>query len=432
MLTRYHRIFPQPEQPGHVVLFSTKTAATLLVPATLVGEIGRGALSDEDSALLSKHGFLVESAEAEKREMLTFLGELVALEQAFRPTIVLNLDCNLACAYCFEGTRKGSHYLSEQTADRLLAFVRDHGLPGRQEVNVTFYGGEPLLSFERMISLAEGSGALAAAAGIPFGFSLITNGTLLTRDRVEKLRPLGLKSASVTLDGPRETHDAARPYRDGRGSYGVILANLREVAGLVDLQVGGNYTRENWREFPRLLDDLAAKGLSPDVVSKVKFDPVVQEREGIAPPDFHGGCTSINESWIYEASACLREEISRRGYRTPRIMPAICMVDFPGQMVIGPDGAIWKCSGLIGRKQYQAGDLEHGLADVGRSHNLDSWKNDVCLACAYLPLCFGGCRYLKLLRDGEIAGTDCRAPYFDAVLEKMVVQDSRYGVGDRR
>ncbi|MHB8835991.1 MAG: geopeptide radical SAM maturase [Candidatus Methylomirabilia bacterium] len=426
MLTWYCRIFSSPEHPGKVVLFSTRTAATLLVPASLIDEIGRDSLSAADRAILAAHGFLVEDAAAEKREMRSFLSDLAAMDKVFKPVVVLNLDCNLACTYCFEGQRKGKLYLSEQTADQLLAFIRDNGIPGRQEVNVTFYGGEPLLSMERMVSLSGRIGVLAAAAGIPFSFSMITNGTLLTRRNVQMLRPLGLRSVSVTLDGPRDTHDAVRPFRSGNGSYDAILRNLKEVHDLVDLKIGGNYQRENYREFPRLLDDLAANGLTPAVISHVRFDPVVRERDGIAPPDFHGGCTTINESWIYEASIFLREEILRRGYRISRIMPAICMVDFPGQMVIGHDGGIYKCSGLIGRKEFQIGDLEHGITDVGRSHNLGSWKNDTCLSCPYLPLCFGGCRYLKLLRDGDMSGVDCRKPYFDAVLEPLVMQDLRH------
>lgn len=428
-LTRYCRVFFLPEYPRSAVLFSTRTAATLLVPASLVEQIDRGTLPAEDQATLDDHGFLVESVETERREMLTFLADLVALDKVFKPTIVLNRDCNLGCTYCFEGTRKGKHYISDRTAEQLLSFVRDHGLPGREDVHAIFYGGEPLLSLERMVSLAEGIGELAASVGIPFGFSLITNGTLLTRRTVEILRPLGLRTASVTLDGPRETHDAARPYRSGAGSYDTILANLRDVRDLVDIQIGGNYQRENHRDFPRLLDELADNGLTPSVVSKVKFDPVVRERDGIAPPDFSGGCTSINEPWIFEASVFLREAILRRVYRTPRIMPMVCMVDFPGQIVIDHDGSIYKCSGLIGRKECRIGDVAHGLGDTRRVHDLDSWKKDECLACAYLPLCFGGCRYLSLLRTGTAAGLDCRKEYFDAVLERLVLQDIEYGVG---
>ncbi|HWR97886.1 MAG TPA: SPASM domain-containing protein, partial [Candidatus Methanoperedens sp.] len=342
-----------------------------------------------------------------------------------------------------EGSRKGKHYLSERTADRLLRHLEHLALPGREELNVTFYGGEPLLSFERMLALARRMRALCDAGGIPFRFSLITNGTLLTRARVARLRPLGLKSASVTLDGPRETHDAARPFRSGAGSFDLIVRNLREVADLVDLQIGGNFTRENHRGFPRLLDDLAAAGLTPGAISQVRFDPVIQERAGIAHADFHGGCTTLDEPWHCEASVWLREEILRRGYRTGRIMPARCMMDVPGHPVVNHDGVLYPCPGLIGREEFRMGTIDDVPAQT-RSPGTDArsagdarprslpapraWHNETCLACAYLPLCLGGCRYMSLLRTGSADGVDCRKAYFDAVLEQLVLQDIRYGV----
>ncbi len=456
-LTSYCRVFPSCGDPAHAILFSTRTAAALLVPSSLVDAVGRGGGSAEERATLAEHGFLVESAEAERREMLGFLDELNALDRAYRPLVVLNLDCNLACAYCFEGTRKGRHYLSGPTAERLLRHLENHALPGREELDVTFYGGEPLLSTELILSLAPRMRALCDAAGASFSFSLITNGTLLTRERLAKLRPLGLRSASVTLDGPRESHDAARPFRSGAGSYDAILRNLRESAGLFDLQIGGNFTRENCAQFPRLLDDLLAAGLTPAAVSQVRFDPVFREREEIAPADFHGGCTTLDEPWLCEASVFLRGEILRRGYRTGRVMPSRCMMDVPGSPVINWDGALYPCPGLIGREQFKLGTLgetlpgrdprpgwrggAEGGAPGGRTEGSttgvrsdraptpQNWHNEQCLSCAYLPLCFGGCRYLTLLRTGSTAGVDCRRAYFDAVLERLVLQEIGCGVG---
>jgi uncharacterized protein len=90
------------------------------------------------------------------------------------------------------------------------------------------------------------------------------------------------------------------------------------------------------------------------------------------------------------------------------------------------DGTLFKCPGLIGRKDFIIGDVQTGTADYRRSHNLDNWKNEECLACTYLPLCFGGCGYMKLLRDGTMCGVDCKKEYFDAVLETMLAQEMRY------
>lgn len=54
---------------------------------------------------------------------------------------------------------------------------------------------------------------------------------------------------------------------------------------------------------------------------------------------------------------------------------------------------------------------------------MDVWKCEECLDCPYLPLCFGGCRFLQRLQTGAIDGIDCRREYLDAALEKIVRQD---------
>jgi uncharacterized protein len=56
-------------------------------------------------------------------------------------------------------------------------------------------------------------------------------------------------------------------------------------------------------------------------------------------------------------------------------------------------------------------------------HGLDVWKCDECLDCPYLPLCYGGCRFLTKLRTGTMDGVDCRRTYLDATLEQILLQD---------
>ena len=104
------------------------------------------------------------------------------------------------------------------------------------------------------------------------------------------------------------------------------------------------------------------------------------------------------------------------------------MMEYKNNILVNYDGSIYKCPGLIGREAYKIGDIKTGVKDYLKSHNLDNWKNEECLDCAYLPLCFGGCRYMKLVRDGNMDGVDCRKPYFDACLETLVKQDIRYGL----
>jgi uncharacterized protein len=74
-------------------------------------------------------------------------------------------------------------------------------------------------------------------------------------------------------------------------------------------------------------------------------------------------------------------------------------------------------------KDLEIGNIRTGVTDYTQSHCTGHWKCDQCLDCAYLPLCFGGCRYLTLLRHGAITGVECKKEFLDATLETCVKQD---------
>jgi uncharacterized protein len=425
-LSKYTKLYLSEEDKNSLILFSTKKASAVLVPSALIKDIENNSLSEEEQETLFGLGLLARSDEEEKQEMLNFIRELNVLNRTFIATVVLNLDCNLGCRYCFEGTRKGKLYLSDETADKFVDFVKRRDLSNKNEIKITFYGGEPLLSAERIVSISEKILSFAGRKGLKYGFSLVTNGTLLTPGVVKKLAPLGLKNAKVTLDGPEYIHNNFRPFKSSAGSFDVIVRNIKDACDKIHVVIGGNYTKDNYREFPRLLDHLLTAGLSPDKIPMVRFDPVVNENGAFALPDFNDGCSSSREPWLIDASLYLREEILKRGYRTQKITPAPCIVELFDSIMMDYDGALYKCPVLIGRKDYRAGDITTGLTDYRASHALDNWKNEECLACAYLPLCFGGCRYMKLLQDGDINGINCRKEYFDSILAQLVSQDIKY------
>ncbi len=427
-LSRYCKIYQHPEDKGLRTLFSTITMAVADVTPEVVRDIEKGALSAEEKKTLTDLGFLVQNAEAEKQEILGFFDDLNSGAETFEAVVVLNLDCNLGCRYCFEGTRKGKFYMSAETADHFVDFVRSGDLEGKDGINVVFYGGEPLLSMDIILRISEKLQSVAKSKRMKYSCSLITNGTLLTRRIVEKLIPLGLKFVSVTLDGPRDVHDAFRPFKTGKGSFDTIVGNIREVCRLIYVQIGGNYTKDNYREFPRLIDYFLETGLTPDKIPEIRFDPVINESSEFAPPDFHDGLMTTNEPWLFEANIFLREEILKRGFLTQKLAPAVCTVECRNSMVVNYDGTLYKCTGLIGRKDFCVGDLRSGLIDYRESHALDHWKNEECLACEYLPLCFGGCRYVKLLQDGNMNGVDCRREFLDRTLIHFVSQDVKYNL----
>lgn len=424
-LSPYCKIYPS-EDTGSCILFLTMNAAKIRVPSSIISEIENHSLPEDEQAELCKLGFLIDNAEREKAATLAHMVELNAINRSFYAKVVMNLDCNLACKYCFEGTRKGKLYMSQETADSLVEFIDKSLPPDKKEINITFYGGEPMLSSGLIQHISERLNTVAESKGLKYGFILMTNGTLLTPRTVDKLRTLGLRGVSVTLDGPAEVHNRYRPFISGKGSFDAIFRNLHDICGMTNIQIGGNYTQDNYLDFPRLLDYLMENELMPDRISDVQFDPVTRESNEFALPDFREGCSSGNEPWLTGASIYLREEILKRGYRTRRVMPITCMMELKDNFVINFNGDIYKCAGLIGREQFRIGNLKSGIKDYALSHQLNNWKNDDCLNCCYLPLCFGGCRYMKLLQTGSMEGIDCKKPYFDAVLETLVHQDIKY------
>lgn len=427
ILSRYCKIYSHPGDTRLRTLVSTRTMAVAEVLPEVILDIEKNRLSGGEKKTLKELGFIVASDQADTRNMLRFIDGLNEQSDAFNAIVVLTLDCNLACRYCFEGTRKGRFYMSAETADDFVDFVKAYNFEGKDEINIVFYGGEPLLNTDIILRISEKLGAFAQSNEINYSFSFVTNGTLLTARSVEKLKPLGLDSAAVTLDGPRDLHDTFRPFQKGEGSsFDAIIRNILDVSSLMDIQIGGNFTREHYREFPRLLDYFLEKGITPDRVSSVNFTPVVRERSEFAPPDFHDGCMSPNEPWLAGATLFLREEILKRGFQTQELLPTVCAVERSNVVVVNYDGMLYKCPGLIGRKEYCIGGLKKGILDYRTAHCLGNWKNEECLACAYLPLCFGGCRYMKLVRDGNMHGVDCKKGFFDNTLEAVVRQDLRY------
>ena len=465
-LSRYLKIYPSANNPRNVILYSTKNAAIVELPRKTAERLPHVDLSYEDRKTLAQAGFLVKDAEKEKQEFLPYIDELNGLNKTLSIKLVMNLDCNLACRYCFEGKRKGSHFMTKKTADDFIGFVKKRitassncavsfpqamrvgNLSGREErfrtsrndgqrsglgrdragikeLLITYYGGEPLLSRDLILSISERLKLFTKEKGLRLKLYLTTNGTLLTKETVRMLKPFGLKEALVTLDGPSDIHNSFRPFKGGGGSFDAIVKNIKEIRSRVSIALNGNYVRNNYRRFSDLLDYLKDEGIDISRMPSVQFSPVVAESEDFGP-GFHEGCASISEPWFPKASVWLREEILKRKGRQARTEPGLCMMEYENNLLVNYDGGIYKCPGLIGREEYRIGDIWNGMTDYRQSHNLDNWKCQECLECVYLPLCFGGCRYMKLVRDGNMHGVDCRREFFDATLEALVKQDIKY------
>jgi uncharacterized protein len=421
--TNYLKVYPRDDKPGRVILFATRRCATLECSDSLWATIRDGGeLTEPEIATLTRLGVLVASRTAERDEMLDTFNTINAQSRHLGATVALTLECNLACPYCFEDPFRGHFAMSPDTADVLVERFTGKMAEGL-DVTVDFYGGEALLKLGLLKDIASRLGAAARELGRSFAFNLFTNGVLLTRRVVEELHPLGLAAVRLTIDGPADIHDAQRPFVSGNGSFATILANVRDVHHMVPLDIAGNYTRDNYRRFPELLDLLLAEGIDPGKLRAVCFSPVMPKADGSVAGDINSACCSVNEPWMIESALFLREETLRRGFPVPKLKAGACTIEFEKDWVVGYDGSIYKCPVFMGHEEMRVGSLSEGVKDYRTSHNLDNWKKKECLECAYLPLCFGGCRFFRKLNTGSIDDVNCIRGYLDEALERLVRQD---------
>lgn len=145
-------------------------------------------------------------------------------------TINPTLACNFRCPYCFEEGHPVTR-MTDETEDKVVKFISGFD-PKR--LSVTWFGGEPLLEFNRIKSLTEKFKSL----GIPYHASIITNGYLLNEETARQFAGLNISSAQVTLDGVGAAHDCRRFLKGGKPTFDTIYRNLQAIGEHVpDLRV---------------------------------------------------------------------------------------------------------------------------------------------------------------------------------------------------
>lgn len=423
-LSWYCKEIHLPDYPDHSLLFSTRSGAMAMVDNEFIDAIKQGRADKELCETLAANDLLVENTKKERDEVFNYLEEINRLNPTFRLAVILGLECNFACAYCYEGSMKGKHAMTDKTAEQLVSFVEKNCAAGKEKITVSFYGGEPLLYRKRIISLSAKLQQVARSKGAEYQFNLVSNGSLLKRKVVEELLPFGLKSAKITLDGPPSQHNQTRPFISGQPSFTKIIANVRDCADLIKINIGGNFSQQSYPAFPELLVLLKQAGLDADKINQITFSAVVKPTDDVISAEFGGGCLSSDEKWLAGASIMLRQEILDHGYATRPLQPAPCRVNIADNLTIHYDGTICKCPVMIGRKECQIGTLASGIESDMSSYHLDHWqKEEKCRTCTYLPLCFGGCRYLAFQRNESMSKVDCPKAFFDATLESFIKQE---------
>jgi len=357
----------------------------------------------EGAEALRELGFLVEG-EAEDAARLAGARRVAARgrEGVFYVTLMPTLACDLACSYCFQKDHPAQGHMRPEVEAAALAWIEAAvAWSTAQKLMLVYLGGEPLTRKDFVLRTAERLAGAMARLGRTFEWQLVTNGIALDAPFARKLAALGPGAIKVTLDGDQETHDAARVYRDGRGTFdrifGALLAVARECPE-VRLRVGGNFRSGQEASFEALLDRMEGAGLAGRLEA-VHFKPLIE-----------GGCAAAcgsraEETLVQLGQATTRRNLTREApHGVDQIAP--CELHWDDAWTIDPAGRLYKCLAVAGRPELALGDV---FAEDVRPDPLlagEPWKG--CGPdCPFVPVCLGGCLGGKVATGGRMGEVAC-------------------------
>lgn len=281
------------------------------------------------------------------------LGEV--LSNASLHLVVMPTEaCNFRCFYCYEDFLLGR---MGPSVVRGLERLLEARAPSLEHLSISWFGGEPLLEKDLVLSLLEHVSRLRERhPGLAFESDITTNAWHLDRPLFERMVSLGVAIWQISFDGPKEIHDLRRRRADGRGTFDRIWANvraLREVPGEFEVRLRVHVDRENRHAIPRFLDQ-CREAFGGDPRFRMFLRPL--SRLG-GPNDASIAILAEEES---EALACAKSQAEERGLGLLKteLEGAICHAAWGNSFVVRADGRISKCTVA----------LAHPKNDVGRLH----------------------------------------------------------------
>lgn len=324
-------------------------------------------------------------------------------------SLAIAQKCNLGCSYCYaqQGEFGGAaRNMARDAAERAVDLLVNGAEPGAR-LNLAFLGGEPLANRALLQETTRRAAAMAQARGVTIGFSITTNGTLVTEADAGFFEEFAF-AVTVSLDGPRAVHDAQRAYKSGKGSFDRIMRNVTPLlARQRRMQVTARVTVTPRNLMLReTLDTFVAAGFH-----SVGFSPM------LAAPNGQGELQREDlEVMLGEMIACGREFERRTlaGERYPfaNMLNALREIErgthrpYPcgagaGYLGVSAEGELAACHRFVGDAEGAMGSLATGI-DAERR---EAWLRDrhvhrqePCRQCWARYLCGGGCHHEVILR----------------------------------
>lgn len=311
-------------------------------------------------------------------------------------------DCNLACRYCFaeEGEYHGRRELmSFEVGKKALDFlIANSG--SRRNLEVDFFGGEPLMNWQVVKELVAYGREQESIHNKHFRFTLTTNGVLLN-DEVQDFVNREMDNVVLSLDGRKKVNDRMRPFRNGTGSYELIVPRFQKLADSRKQDkyyIRGTFTRENLDFSEDILHfaDLGFEQISMEPVVGAETDsyaiqesdlPIIMEEYDklakimIARKNEGKGFQFFHFMIDLDGGPCVSKRLSGCGSGTE-------------YLAVTPWGDLYPCHQFVGKEEFKMGNVETGIdkpevAEEFRGCSVYSKK--ACRDCFAKFYCSGGC-----------------------------------------
>lgn len=311
-------------------------------------------------------------------------------------------DCNLACRYCFaeEGEYHGrraimSYEVGVKALDYLIA-----NSGNRRNLEIDFFGGEPLMNWQVVKDLVAYGRSQEEKFNKKFRFTLTTNGVLLN-DEVQEFANKEMDNVVLSLDGRKEVNDYMRPFRNGKGSYDLIVPKFVKLAESREQDryyIRGTFTRNNL-DFAKDVLEFADLGFE-----QISVEPVVaQETEEYAIRE--EDLPRVMEEYDTLAKAILERRRSGQWFNFFHFM-----IDLEGgpcvakrlsgcgsgteYLAVTPWGDLYPCHQFVGNEKFLMGNVDDGIVreDIAEEfRGCSVYTKDDCKDCFSKFYCSGGC-----------------------------------------
>ncbi len=337
---------------------------------------------------LYKNGFIVEK-EVDEVDKVRALSKKIDSDETHYSLIVNpTMNCNFKCWYCYESHVKGSK-MNNETVTKTCLLINNI-ITTKKELktfHISWFGGEPLMYYKEVIApIMAFADKICKEYGVEFDTQFTTNGFLFTDEMIEELKAYTVNGFQITLDGNKASHDTVRYVNAKRGSYDVIMQNVKKLCEN-DFSVGirVNFTNDNLDDFEEVYKDLQKIDLEKRDYASIAFHKVWQVAEDAQTT------ARVND---------LIRKVKALGFAAhegavPDNVKHSCYADKINNATINYNGDVFKCTA----RDFSGGSKEGSLqanGEINWNEKFDErmnikFKNKPCLSCSILPLCNGGC-----------------------------------------